>query len=273
MYSDNQYQQALDNTASMVSSVEDYMKTRYTIEQNKLMREREDNATQRRVDDLKKAGLSPTLAAGSPASSAQGAQPSGNAIGAYLDAKNAIEQLKQNRAYTEQARIQSDLMKDMADESNRQNVMNQLAFDWSLGIPFSSVARKNNRFVNTYDVDVMRSHLSDGQFQFSLGDTPFVRQLQNGLAISNANRDMVDKENAWYNFNQGLNAVSTGVGMGLNAFNTFGSFGLKNKALNQDFSEFQSELNRKQNYDNWRMSPHGESYVNNRGFRYTRSRY
>ena len=272
MYSDNQYQVALDNTAAMLDSVEDYMKTRYTIEQNKEMREREDNATQRRVDDLKKAGLSPTLAAGSPASSAQGAQPSGSVVGAYLSTKNAIEQLRQNRVYTEQMRLATE-------EMRRQNNMSKMAYMYSLGFEPTDYIYNNSGDVDTVMYEPAEEHGTYWRGA-DFGNSPFMKMLRgntqmfnNELEVSNLNREMTGKENTWYNFNQGLNAVSTGVGVGLNAFNTFGSYGLKNKALNQDFQQFQSELNRKQNYDNWRMSPHGESYVNNRGFRYTRSMY
>jgi hypothetical protein len=56
-----------------VSQIQDYMnqedEKKYDRKQAQITRDREDNAVQRRVNDLKLAGLSPTLAAGSAASS------------------------------------------------------------------------------------------------------------------------------------------------------------------------------------------------------------
>lgn len=248
MYSDSEWQKANENLQAMANGVQNVVSNVENYKQAKETREREDNATQRRVDDLKKAGLSPTLAAGSPAQSSATPSLSGSAIGAWLDAKNGIEQYKQNREFTEQARLQTQVQRYLVEDANRENVMNQLAFDWSLGIPFSGVSRRHGAFSNTYDRNVMEGYRDEyGYLTFGLEDSPFVQQLRNGLSMQNYAREMAGKENSWYNFNQGLNAVSTVVGLGLNAFSTFGSYGLKKASQAQQFDMFQQQLNRKQN--------------------------
>lgn len=269
MYSDSEWQKANENLQAMANAVQNVGQTYANYKLAQETREREDNATQRRVDDLKKAGLSPTLAAGSPAQSSATPSLSGSALGAWLDAKNGIEQYKQNRQLTEQAKIQTQAQRYFLQDANRQNVLNQLAFDWNLGLPVSGVGRYREGWRTTYDEESFKSHWDtngEPKFAFDYEGSPFLQTLQNGLSMQNYAREMAGKENSWYNFNQGLNAVATGVGLGLNAFNTFGSYGLKKASQAQQFDMFQQELNRKQNYDNWRTSPHSTYYSNNRGF-------
>lgn len=81
----------------------------YNVYQAHKTREREDNAVQRRVADLQRAGLSPTLAAGSAAAST--ATPSistdSNPFMEYLSAKQGKANIAQTNAGTELAKMQA----------------------------------------------------------------------------------------------------------------------------------------------------------------------
>ena len=82
--------------------------------ENKIMREREDNAISRRIRDLEASGLSPTLAAGSPASSSLGTAPNvgdGVSRGADFMAKYlSLVQQKSDIAHTNSQIALNDLM-------------------------------------------------------------------------------------------------------------------------------------------------------------------
>ena len=84
--------------------------------ENKIMREREDNAISRRVRDLEASGLSPTLAAGSPASATAGTAPNvgdGVARGADFMAKYlSLIQQKSDIAHTNSQVSLNQLMAD-----------------------------------------------------------------------------------------------------------------------------------------------------------------
>ena len=84
--------------------------------ENKTMREREDNAISRRVRDLEASGLSPTLAAGSPASATAGTAPNvgdGVARGADFMAKYlSLIQQKSDIAHTNSQVSLNQLMAD-----------------------------------------------------------------------------------------------------------------------------------------------------------------
>ena len=83
--------------------------TLYNVYANRRQEEREDNAVQRRASDLIKAGMSPTLSAGQPASATanMATGTDRNPFMEYLNATQAKANIAQTNAGTELAKFQA----------------------------------------------------------------------------------------------------------------------------------------------------------------------
>lgn len=88
---------------------------------------REDNAVQRRVNDLIKAGLSPTLAAGSAAGSGSVVSTSAPQRKNNLEALTALASVKTLLAQQQRAQTEADIARQQLDMSKEQ--LRQLKMD------------------------------------------------------------------------------------------------------------------------------------------------
>lgn len=89
---------------------------------------REDNAVQRRVADLKKAGLSPTLAAGSAASTGPSMKIEPMKYGLDLDLQQRTQQLVNFKNQQELMRVQTENIQEQTLKTRQQRELDLLAF-------------------------------------------------------------------------------------------------------------------------------------------------
>lgn len=177
--------------------------------QNKIF-DREDNAVTRRYKDLIAAGINPNLAAGSAAGAGSvvgSGRPLDTGInaGQIIDVATAGEQLKQQRYATQAAKDYAQMMHAQAGMAKMQN---NLAFGnmlYQLGFPISNVHFGDNGMVN-FTMDSQ-----DADFKTS----PFFNSMQAGVDSAMYQRNILQKENAWYTTNQVLNQVWNGFDAGI----------------------------------------------------------
>lgn len=251
--------------------------TAYNVYQNWQTKKREDNAAQRRVADLRAAGLSPTLAAGSPAATSDyGLHGEQNPIGSALDAKFAKNQIQQQEYETSILKDQADIVRFQRNQASRENSLNNLSYMMMLGYKPSMYDYSPNKdFDSISYYDNVNTDIRNGNEYWrnlDFANSPFVKsfnrqQEAEALGLENLGYDteMNRKANAWYNFNQGFDAVNQGLGTVFNGVSTFGSLGMNRARLNLMKTE-----------QGLRYSPFNESveYYDSHGrYRGTRRKY
>lgn len=186
--------------------------------QKSLQREvfnREDNAVQRRMEDLKAAGLNPNLAAGSAASSGavvgRSVTPtlSGNPVGTVLDSLSAQERLKMER-YENWKNEKERKLFDYQNKTDQLAAAMEQAQLWKM----IGVDKVYIKFVNgtprvylpESDIDSFKT--KNGR---SLSDSPLIKQLDWQIQNQRNNADLLQKDVDWYTADKIIDAVGSGA--------------------------------------------------------------
>lgn len=163
---------------------------------------REDNAVQRRVADLKAAGLNPALAMGSAAGAGSvvgRSETPKQDFGSALDAMAAAMQIKQQVLATEAQRRENQIL------------------------ALNEIKARADAYNASYESDMTKEYF---EYMFGLTpdyrkDKPFFRMIENDINQSDYNTSILKKSNDWYTANQVINAAT-------NVFGAVSKFNPKN---------------------------------------------
>lgn len=196
---------------------------------------REDNAVQRRMNDLQAAGLNPNLAAGSAAGAGAVVGRSntpginGNPLGDALDFAQHVAQLEaqhtENRILNNQEKM-SDYYKDTA---HLQNVLDQAQLLWQLGIKDGLQLGVDSD--GNWNIRADTGHFKKGLYNIS-AYAPIFHTLEWQYQNNRNSADLLQKENQWYNAKNivdvvgqtarslgGIGSFASGIGNAYRGFN------------------------------------------------------
>lgn len=176
----------------------------YQKELQKQIFEREDTAVQRRMNDLKAAGLNPNLAAGSSAGAGAVVGRSNTndiGVGSALDTIAAINQIKLQRKEQE--------IKDKEYElASYQTARYQQ--DWALENAIRNYKLGFNPRVSFGKDGKLHVEAQIRQNEFS--DSKYAKELDENLKYLTNSNQYLQKELNWYNANQIVDMLTGGIG-------------------------------------------------------------